>query len=676
MSTVLDDKTLAVLRMFPNPFADAVRPEFTDPTFSATHVPEILALPREQLLQAIDSYRVESYASHHSLPLSAAITIVGPRGAGKTHLLESIQHRSDGKPQLIVVRQTESFDENLSFEEYLYQLLIQALLEPNVPSGVRYFEALATQLTRLILLQTVDSMSPVEKLFATRPAGEAWYRLLFGAGGRNVLERFDALAKDLERPTFPEELRSLQARHRLQEADLGNLALAYLNRVETGADSLSIIRRELYSAMIRATLNHQTGALNEFLEADYRPTNVRTIYRADVVRQLLLVLSETCALVRLPIVFAFDNLEGLLTRADRISESRVAAFLEGIAQTISHFRGMLFLIFAEEGMATEMRKIGQGRWSQSRLERGVSLPGKPPLHRMHLPAPKAEELKKLIGNRMTSIRAALPAADAVPDWFPFSLEFVSQIGSSDQVIRGKIESLRNEYDVLVFGAIASTPATGGQVEPNQKESERASLAARVWKLKQSEAGRKLDSSLLGNGQGLAQGLGELLQSGLADSSPSATVHPLVEIGDDPRYGSLCLIEHPANGTTVRIAIGLLLASGRGMAMDLQSKLAAFHDEKTRAGRLVVLWLTNNAHANLADALPARTREVWDEAGAGRKTTLRRVDMADLRRMLAFPIWRDEVRKEAPDFPESAIRRFVTENCHSILALAAPDGILE
>jgi len=670
MSTAIDEKTLAILRSFPNPFADGVCPQFTDPTFRDIHIQEIFAEPREQLFKAIDSYRVANYTSNHSLPLSAAITIIGPRGAGKTHLLESIQHRFDGQPQLIVVRQNESFDEDLSFEEYLYQLLIQSLLEPHASSGVRYFDAIATQLTRLILLQTVGSLSAIEQLIATNPGGKNWYRLLCWGNGNDILSRFNMLAKDLEKPASAEELRHLEIRHQLKEARLADLAMTYLQRTETGAESLSIIRRELYAAMIRATMSNQSDAFDQFLEADYRPVNKRAIFRTEVVRQLLFALVEVCALVQLPIVFAFDNLEGFLAPGGKFLGRKAASFLEGIAQTIDHFRGLLFLVFAEEGMFTEMRQHA-GTFARPRLDRGVSFPGMPPLDRVHLSSPRLPELKKLILNRMCKIRDAL-AASALPEWFPFPLEFVTETGNSGQAIRGKIEALRAKYDALVFGSVSSPAPPLGKLD-GDKDKELALFAARVWKLKQGEAGRKLDVSVLGNGQDLAQGLGELLKTGLAVLNPAATVHPFLEVGDDPRYGRFCLVECPSNGTIVRIAIGLLLASGKGMPMDLQSKFAAFHDEKIRASRLVVLWSTNNTSANLVDALPERTRQVWDDAKADIKTTLRKVGPEDLRLMLAFPLWRDEVRKENPDFPEVAIRTFVTDNCQAILTLVPPIG---
>ena len=74
------------------------------------------------------------------------------------------------------------------------------------------------------------------------------------------------------------------------------------------------------------------------------------LHRADVVRHLLHAVREACALVQLPVIYAFDNLEGLLAPAGNLQPRRAAAFLEGLAQAVDHTRGFLFLVFFEQGL--------------------------------------------------------------------------------------------------------------------------------------------------------------------------------------------------------------------------------------------------------------------------------------------------------------------------------------
>ena len=101
----------------------------------------------EQLLAAIDAYRVRQYSSLVDLPASRVIKVLGYRGAGETDRDEVVLHREDGTAQLLINRETENFDEGMPFEEYMFQLPTTALNGRHPVNGYRFFDALAGQLT-------------------------------------------------------------------------------------------------------------------------------------------------------------------------------------------------------------------------------------------------------------------------------------------------------------------------------------------------------------------------------------------------------------------------------------------------------------------------------------------------------------------------------------------------
>ena len=99
MSALLDR-----LRERPNPFDNLVRPANAPVGFGELHVPEIHQAERERLLRIVDGYRLRKYATIDDLQPTRAVVVVGPRGAGKTHLLESLVYRGDGQPQIVAQR--------------------------------------------------------------------------------------------------------------------------------------------------------------------------------------------------------------------------------------------------------------------------------------------------------------------------------------------------------------------------------------------------------------------------------------------------------------------------------------------------------------------------------------------------------------------------------------------
>lgn len=676
MSAAIDEGTRLVLSSY-NPFDDVARPQHSDGRFAHIHVPSVLRGPREQLLAAIDAYRVKQFSSLLDLPASRVVKVLGDRGAGKTHLSEAILYRSDHQPQLVIRRETENFDEGMSFEEYLFQLLVSALNARHPELHFRFFDALAGHVTRRLVLHTLRELGPTDRMFVAAPSRWRRFRLLW-RGGKEVGRKFQDLAEDLQNPASSAELRPLCERHDVDPLLLTELTLARLTRLESGETTLSRIRRELYSAMIRNAMLQDRDALQGFLEADYQAgTRTRVLHRADVVRQLLHAVREVCALVQLPVVYMFDNMEGLLAPTGSLQPRRAAAFLEGLAQAVDHTHGFLFVVLFEQGLYRQAI-MHAGTFARSRLDLGVHIPGRCRVAELELRPPTRDELSELVQGRMAALRPHLPEHEHIPPHYPFTHEYLDQLGAQvDQPIRGRIEALREEYNRIVFGqsngGTVAAPPDAPPLDPTPAVT--LQELERVWDNALADAGRTLEVAWADQQVQLTRGLSLLLQ--LALPWPAAFPQftggiQALPIGDNPRHGFATLL--PCTPAPTRIAIGFLLATGSGMPLDLRAKFAAFSDDKARADFLVVLWPTAKSNQNLVNALPARTREVWDEFAPLYSASLRAIEQTTLRKIRAIPLFLEQSRIQDISQSDELMREFVRERCAEVFPLIVPSPV--
>ena len=95
-SRPLPERAQEVLRRAGNPFRNYFARNPDDEVCARYHVPELFAVEREQLLGVVDLYRYDPTAHSEIIP------VLGNKGAGKTHLLHSIKHGSEGAWQLLV----------------------------------------------------------------------------------------------------------------------------------------------------------------------------------------------------------------------------------------------------------------------------------------------------------------------------------------------------------------------------------------------------------------------------------------------------------------------------------------------------------------------------------------------------------------------------------------------
>src|SRR5262249_32475160 len=153
------ERAMALLRERGNPFETLAQPNKAQDDFAALALPELHQKQRELLWQMIDWYRLPSYDAYASLKPTRAVTILGDRGSGKTHLLQSLFTRPDKKSQLIV-RPTH-LDPGLSFEEYLLTQIRIALGQKDEFHAETPLEIVGRTLTRLMLLQALRFAGPL-----------------------------------------------------------------------------------------------------------------------------------------------------------------------------------------------------------------------------------------------------------------------------------------------------------------------------------------------------------------------------------------------------------------------------------------------------------------------------------------------------------------------------------
>src|SRR5262245_44421598 len=118
------------LRGRANPFDSLVRPQRPDEHFLDFHEPSVHRAEYDQLAAAVDAYRpqvyrLKRYRPGAGLADSRVVTVVGPRGAGKTHLLDALAHRGEDHQQLLV--RPADYDPQVPFEEALVAHLAAAL---------------------------------------------------------------------------------------------------------------------------------------------------------------------------------------------------------------------------------------------------------------------------------------------------------------------------------------------------------------------------------------------------------------------------------------------------------------------------------------------------------------------------------------------------------------------
>jgi hypothetical protein len=700
-----DDARAAIgfLRGEDNPFDIFVAAQSADDDFFCFHAPEIHAEAQAKVRRAIEKYAEPDYRSRHQLHPTRALLVRGARGAGKTHLLHAIQFRDDGVHDLLV--RPRYFEKQYPFAEYVLKEIVRTLLggdESDPPSPLRWA---AGRITRRLLLETVLSLSPHDWLERTaRPSGLG---ILLGRRCSKQQIRQQELVRELIDDPVEEPLAAICTRHRLDIDTAWTIVSEHVARCEFGTRSLIRMRRRLLLAMFELGMSGRVDPLTTFLESGFaEPADGLAATRAALVDELLRTLVEVLAAVGVPVVIALDNIERLLAPLGRLDVQVAQAFFSGVAQLIDGVRGILLLLFVEDGLWIQCAQHAIDSFARDRLLLGIRMRDYGHVAELQLGPASFQAIDAIVRRRMAPLRARIERADRLPGLFPFDSADLRAIADhSNDVLRAALLRLRDRYDELVLSG-SSGPTTGlaqdtsatpfdyeadhrtAAVVPervSQLQVEREVLQPK-WDSAVTRAARRMETTPCGSLAGeLHAGLGRWLET-FADNSGSVApieadgsawrllrVDTGITFGDHPTFGLLTVgYWQPAAGGDVRsVGIGLVLGMGSGMPRDLAVKLSVVKVRPAPADELVILWPDRDATFQPCD-LPTGSRKVWNEHAPHGSVVLSGLPSADLAWLLAFNDWTNETAELAhPGWPDGAARQFLLARTRSLLECLVP-----
>lgn len=451
----LSEQALAALRRNGNPFRQQFARNSDDAVCSLYHVDDLFAKERSLLQSMIETYRGEPKRPTAVLPL------LGPRGAGKTHLLHCLKHGPGVAAQLFVTPGTFRVDANgqeSSFLEYFLYQLINVLLAGGEQRGIRPIQYVGEQITRRTLREAIDGFDDRERHeLASGPAGG----LLGWLKRRNhpVGNSLDQLKQQLADPSV-----SCAAAVVAAELDPSRLAAAvdlFLDRHES-RDLKGEFRKRIAGGFVRAILTRDETGLADFLTDGFTevPFVVRPS-RAQLTMSLLQALTEMIVGVGIPIAIAFDQLEELLygQSDDEIRRSS-DAFFGGIVQLMSQMPGLAVLLFVEEGL---WNRIVPPLPSHilDRIHEPIHLPNHGTVRSVRLSAPSPRQLADVVACRVSRTLADLPGADQLPAGFPFPAEFLAGLAKKETVLRLMLQGCCNKLDEMLGNKVVEPGMPAG-----------------------------------------------------------------------------------------------------------------------------------------------------------------------------------------------------------------------
>ena len=685
MTATLTDRPLAeqaleVFRRAGNPFRNYFARNPDDEVCSRYHVPELYALQREQLLGVVDLYRYSPTMHCEVVP------ILGNKGAGKTHLLHSIKHGSDGTWQLLVTPGV--YQKDTDFLEYLLFQLIDTLLGGGKQKNTRPMEYVAEQLVRKLFADTLVGLSQAEKLEVFPAPGLGRWARKLGLGTTQALERVQWLIDTMKRPSADVATRARSARQLTRRASTRPRCC-----LNSSTSSSTAPRRTTPPPDAHGTSSEGCAAesvllgdesdLATFLtygfaelEFQVRPS------RQELVLALFKAIMGVLQGMHIPVVFAFDQLEDLLLARRNDDAHRVAeAFFAGIVQAMHQLDGIAFLVFAERGLWNRFVPSLDG-YIQDRLNNPIHLPSHGTLQAA--PLLEAPSGRLLVRFRVVEARlrrrleqladgaelgAALPVhrradqlrrvhradparhAHAVPApvrqrRLPHHRRRAGGRAPREPAARtGAGRAPRRQVGDRRRDTTDGRPHARGEDARSRHEpagpgggAAPRSLDA-VWDQEVRAARRKLEpeGSLTGATRELQSGLGKFLQvchDHGVKVGPWRMQHVVPEwtFGDHPTYGVLSIAQWVCKGGQPwRLGLGLFLGRGPAKPRDLQTKLSSLEIEPATVDLLILLRPEDDL------SLSGKSKTLWQEAERhGRHARLEAVALDAFATLYAFP----------------------------------------
>ena len=641
------ERALDVLRRAGNPFRNYFARNPDDDSCARFHVPELYATQREQLLAIVDLYRCAP-ATH-----SEVIPILGNKGAGKTHLLHSIKHGGEGGWQILATPGV--YQKDSEFIEYLLFQFIDTLLGGGKQRGARPLEFVGERLVRGLLASALGALTPARRLDLFPLPGLGWTKM-FGLGSGQAQERvqalIDALSRPLPSPFQPGAVRSLCDEAGLAPERALDLLAEHIDRTEAH-NTAGLMRRNILLGFARAMLQGDEADLATFLtygfaelEFQVRPS------RQDLVLALFKALMGVTQSLRIPVVFAFDQLEDLLLARRSDDAHRIAeAFFAGIVQAMHQLDGIAFIVFAERGLWNRFVPSLDG-YIQDRLNNPVHLPGHGTLQALKLEAPPADLVRRVAEARLRPALEQLPDWGTLPALFPFVPEQIERVAQTEATLRDMLQQFRQAFDSLVFRteptplptsrlpAEEGVPAVKSVIVVKETPSPAKAVSlSETWDAEVRAARRKLEpeGALTGATRELQAGLGAFLrlchEQGVK-VGPWRVQHLVPEwaFGEHPTYGVLTIAHWVCKGGQPwKVGVGLFLGRAAAKPKDLATKLAALEADPPAIDNLILLRPEDDL------GLSGKSKALWQEAERkGRHARLEPVSLDAFAALYAFP----------------------------------------
>jgi hypothetical protein len=465
------ERAFDALRRAGNPFRNYFARNPDDEVCARYHVPELFASERDQLLGVVDLYRYDPAAHSEIVP------ILGNKGAGKTHLLHSIKHGTDGAWQLLVTPGV--YQKDTDFLEYLLYQIVDTLLGGGRQKGVRPLDHVGDELSRRLLGRVLTEMPAPERAALFPLQGISRWARKFGFGGSGDADRaawlLDALTARAAVSRSP-----MTVRRAIHEAGLSSekaceLIAAHVERTETH-NTAGLMRRAIYQGFCQAALCGDESTLANFLTHGFAELSFQVRpARGDLVLSLLKVVMEVFRTLKIPVVVAFDQLEDLLLARRSDDAHKIAeAFFAGIVQCMHQLDGLCFLVFAERGLWNRFVPSLDG-YIQDRLNNPIHVPSVGTIKALRLEAPPAELVRQVVEARLRPALDELHDGGELSPIFPFADDQVIRIARTEPTLRDMLQQFRHLFDHVVFGSEDSKPAASppmtGYTAPEEEEQE-------------------------------------------------------------------------------------------------------------------------------------------------------------------------------------------------------------
>jgi hypothetical protein len=467
------------------------------------------------------------------------------------------------------------------------------------------------------------------------------------------------------------------------------IALEHIEQSEAAHNTAGQIRRGLYVNLVRLAFDDQPRErLYEFLLDGFTQIDAATQpSRETLVDELFRALMELCLLARMPVVYAFDALESLL--ADPPDAQRCHAFFKGLGDVLDSHRGIPFFLFAEQGH-WQLAQRYMTEYVKQRFAQGViRVPRFGSVSTVLLARLSSEELTDIAAARMKPLLTDFydgPVPDGAGT-YPFQSEDLAKIaraGSEAPPLRQTLQALRDRYDEIVNGKIATINGTPGPAPPPTPPPLRPDTTVErleaLWQRELRAARRKLEQgSLAGLADELHAGVLKWFECVIAEGTATPSGRPTAAanaaLGGHPTYGQITTYEWMTGQQPRKLGLGLLLGTGAGMPRDLETKLKILAVSPCPVEMLVILWprgdqVTSPVH----EQFPPGTRAVWDQfqkKGVTQHVHLQAVSREEIAPWLALLQWYKAVQTEMDGVSIDAVRHFVAEGAIALLKVIEP-----